>query len=236
MRLLNRTLVLTLLAACAVFAQKPNPQSATPLAGTTPPVPLNASQESASGDDVPVFTSDTRLVVVHASVLDNKGKLVTTLAQSAFKVQENGVEQAIKLFRREDIPVSMGIIIDNSGSMRDKRVKVSAASLDLIRASNPDDEVFVVNFNDDAYLDQSFTNDIKKLETALERYDTRGGTAMRDAISMSIDYVKDKGKKDKRVLIVVTDGNANTNTSATWNLPWCVLKTKLMVFAVLPAA
>jgi VWFA-related protein len=106
-----------------------------------------------------------------ASVLDSKGKLVTTLPESAFKVLENNVEQTIKIFRREDIPVSMGIVIDNSGSMRDKRAKVAAASLDLVKASNPQDEVFIVNFNDDAYLDQPFTNDLKKLETALERID-----------------------------------------------------------------
>ena len=213
MRPLNRTCVLVLLACSAALAQKPAQQAATPLANASPAANAQAavSQEGPSQGEVPVFTTDTRLVVVHASVLDSKGKLVTTLGQSAFKVQENGVDQAIKLFRREDIPVSMGIIIDNSGSMRDKRAKVAAASLNLIRASNPEDEVFVVNFNDDAYLDQSLTNDIKKLETALERYDTKGGTAMRDAIAMSIDYVKDKGKKDKKVLIVVTDGNDNTS-------------------------
>jgi Ca-activated chloride channel family protein len=164
-----------------------------------------------SQDDVPVFTADTRLVVVHASVLDRNGKLVTNLSESAFKVQESGVDQAIKIFRREDIPVSMGIIIDNSGSMREKSAKVAAAALALVRASNPEDEVFIVNFNDDAYLDQSFTNDIKKLEQALDRYATKGGTAMRDAISMSLDYMEETGKKDKKVLIVVTDGNDNTS-------------------------
>ena len=165
----------------------------------------------APQDEIPLFTADTRLVVVHASVFDRNGKLITNLSESAFKVQENGVDQTIKLFRREDIPVSMGIIIDNSGSMRDKSAKVAAAALDLVRASNPQDEVFIVNFNDDAYLDQSFTNDIKKLEQALDRYAAKGGTAMRDAISMSIDYMKKKGKKDKKVLMVVTDGNDNAS-------------------------
>ncbi len=162
-------------------------------------------------DEIPVFTADTRLVVVHASVLDSKGKLITNLPQSAFKVLENGIEQPLKIFRREDVPVSMGIVIDNSGSMRDKKTRVAAAALDLVRASNPQDEVFIVNFNDDAYLDQAFTNDIKKLEEALDRLETKGGTAMRDAVSMSIDYVKDKAKKDKKVLVIVTDGNDNTS-------------------------
>src|SRR6266852_3063235 len=179
--------------------------SATLLLGQSVPPP-----KAPAGDEF-VFTADTRLVVVHASVLDGKGKLVTTLPESAFKVLENGVEQTIKVFRREDIPVSMGIIIDNSGSMRDKRAKVAAASLDLVKASNPQDEIFIVNFNDDAHLDQSFTNDIQKLEQALDRYATKGGTAMRDAISMSLDYMKERGKKDKKVLMVVTDGDDNTS-------------------------
>ncbi|MEQ1948278.1 MAG: VWA domain-containing protein [Bryobacteraceae bacterium] len=178
--------------------------SAWAIAQIAPPPPAE--------DEVPTFVADTRLVVVHASVLDRNGKLITNLPQSSFKVQENGVDQAITLFRREDVPVSMGIIIDNSGSMRDKQAKVAAAALDLIRASNPQDEIFVVNFNDDYYLDQPFTNDVKKLEAALEQYKTRGGTAMRDAISASMDYVKDKAKKDKKVLVVVTDGNDNTSS------------------------
>jgi len=166
-------------------------------------------------DDVPVFTSDTRRVLLHVSVLDKAGKLITNLPQAAFKVTENGIEQQIRYFRREDIPVSMGLIIDNSGSMRDKVAKVNAAALALVKASNPQDEVFIYGFNDDTYVDQYFTNDIKKLEQALDKYDTRGGTAMRNAISMGIDYEKKDGKKDKKVLIVVTDGNdtASTETS-----------------------
>lgn len=172
---------------------------------------LAASALSAQ-DDIPVFTSDTRLVLVHASVVDRNGKLITNLPQSAFKILENGLEQQIKFFRREDIPVSMGVIIDNSGSMRDKRVKVAAAALELVKASNPQDEIFIVNYNDDAYLDQSFTSDVKKLEEALTRFDTKGGTAMRDALSMSMDYANEKGKKDKKVLVVITDGNDNTST------------------------
>jgi len=200
--------------------------SATLLLGQNAP-PANPP----AGDEF-VFTADTRLVVVHASVLDKNGKLVTTLPESAFKVLENNVEQTIKIFRREDIPVSMGIIIDNSCSMRDKRAKVAAASLDLVKASNPQDEVFIVNFNDDAYLDQPFTNDVKKLETALERIDSKGGTAMRDAISMSIDYVKDKGKKDKKVLIVVTDGNDNTSNIGLEELVRKAQQSDVLIYSI----
>src|ERR1019366_4178631 len=160
-----------------------------------------------------VFHADTRLVVCHTTVVDKNGHLVTTLTQDAFTVYENGIVQPIRIFHREDVPVSMGLIVDNSGSMRDKRAKVEAAALALVKDSNPDDEVFIVNFNDEAFLDnphgKAFTNDIKEMEEALTRIDSRGGTAMRDAIRMSIDHLKEKAHKDKKVLVVVTDGNDN---------------------------
>ncbi|MBV8550027.1 MAG: VWA domain-containing protein [Acidobacteriaceae bacterium] len=157
------------------------------------------------------FRSDTRLVVLHASVTDKKGKLLTDLPQNAFKVFENGQPQEVKIFKREDVPVSLGIIIDDSGSMMTKRSRVEAAALAMVRASNPQDEVFIVNFNDDAYLDVPFTNDIHKMEQGLARIDSRGGTAMRDAIGMSLDYMRTKAKKDKKVLMVITDGNDNAS-------------------------
>jgi len=168
--------------------------------------------------DPAVFTTETRLVVLHATVVDKTGHLVTNLLQNAFQVYENGVQQQLKLFRREDIPVSLGLVIDNSGSMRDKRQKVAAAALALVKASNADDEVFVVNFNDDAFLDCPFTNDVQKMEQALTKIDSRGGTAMRDAIRMSIDHMKDKAKKDKKVILVVTDGNDNASMISLENL------------------
>ena len=166
-------------------------------------------------DEIPTFRTEIKEVTLHVSVLDRTGKLVTNLPRAAFKVYEDNVEQPIKLFRREDVPVSMGILVDNSGSMNDKRARVAAAALALVKASNPDDEVFIVNFNDDAYLDQAFTHDTKKLEEALARLDARGGTAMRNAISGAIDYMKTDAKLDKKVLVVVTDGNDNSSTETT---------------------
>src|SRR5438552_3842016 len=141
-------------------------------------------------DEIPTYRTEIKEVTLHVSVLDKSGKLVTNIPRSAFKIYEDNVEQPIKLFRREDVPVSMGILVDNSGSMNDKRSRVAAAALALVKASNPEDEVFIVNFNDDPYLDQSFTHDEKKLEEALGRIDARGGTAMRNAISGAIDYMK----------------------------------------------
>lgn len=157
------------------------------------------------------FRADTRLVVLHASVVDNKGNLVTNLPREAFKVYENGVEQKLRVFRREDIPISLGLIVDNSGSMRNKRQKVEAAAIAMVKSSNRDDEVMVVNYNDEAYEDVPLTNDIRKMEEGLSRIDARGGTAMYDAISMTVDRLKEKGKRDKKVILLITDGNDNAS-------------------------
>ena len=178
------------------------------------------------------FRSDTRLVVLHASVTDHKGKLLTNLNQGAFKVFENGEPQQVKIFRREDVPVSLGIIIDDSGSMSTKRAGVETAALALVRDSNPQDEVFIVNFNDDAFLDVPFTNDIHKMEQGLARIDSRGGTAMRDALSMSLDYMRKSAKKDKKVLLVVTDGNDNASNISLEKVVARANQSDTLVYAI----
>jgi len=162
-----------------------------------------------------VFRADTRLVVCHTTVIDTKTThLVTDLPQSAFTVSENDVKQDIKVFKREDVPVSMGLVIDNSGSMRPKRSSVESAALALVKDSNPDDEYFIVNFNDTAYIDnpngRPFITDIEEMKEALTRIDARGGTAMRDAVQESIDWMK-KAHKDKKVLVLITDGVDNSS-------------------------
>lgn len=179
-----------------------------------------------------LFRSDTRLVVLHATVLDKSGKLVTNLPEKAFQVIENGVAQKLKTFRREDVPVSMGIIVDNSGSMRDKRLKVEAAAIGLVKASHPQDEVFIVNFNDEAFLDRDFTNSIKDLEEGLTKIDSRGGTAMRDAVRMSIDHMKEKAKRDKKVLLVITDGNDNSSMISLENLVKAAQESEILLYGI----
>jgi VWFA-related protein len=168
--------------------------------------------------------------------VDKNGHLITTLPRDAFTVYENGVQQEIRSFKREDVPVSMGLIVDNSGSMRDKRAKVEAAALALVKDSNPQDEVFVVNFNDEAYNDlphgKDFTSDIKEMEEALTRIDSRGGTAMRDAIRMSIDHLKEKAHKDKKVLVVVTDGNDNSSLVTLENLVRASQQSGVLIYSV----
>ena len=130
----------------------------------------------------------------------------------------------------------MGLVIDNSGSMRDKRAKVEAAALALVKDSNPADEIFIVNFNDEAFIDnphnKDFTNDIKELEEALTRIDSRGGTAVRDALRMSIDHLKEKAKKEKKVLVAVTDGNDNSSMISLENLIKAAQQTEVVVYAI----
>ena len=133
------------------------------------------------------------------------------LEKNAFSVFENNQAQNITSFRHEDVPVAMGIVIDNSGSMREKRDKVNKAALNLVRSSNPQDQVFVVNFNDEYYLDQAFTDNLNKLREALEKVEARGGTALYDAIVASADYMKHNARLQKKVLFVVTDGDDNAS-------------------------
>ena len=207
MRLLNNC-GLALLAAGLSAAQVPPPESGA------------------------VFRSDTRLVVLHTTVVDRHGKFVTNLPRTAFKVFEDGVEQQLKIFRREDVPVAMGIVIDNSGSMREKRRKVEDAAMALVKASNPQDEVFIVNFNDEAFLDVDFTSDLKKLEEGVASIDSRGGTAMRDAIDLSSEHLKAKAKLDKKVLVVVTDGNDNTSEITLERLVQKLQQSEILVYTI----
>jgi Ca-activated chloride channel family protein len=193
---------------------------------------LVASLGWAQDDGSAVFRAEARLVVLNASVTDKSGSLVTNLPQSAFHAFEDGAEQQIKLFKREDVPVSMGVIIDNSASMKTRRQKVELATRDLVANSNPQDEVFVINFNDDVYRDVDFTSDPKKLAQGLARIDSAGGTAMRDAIQAGIRYAKAKGKHDKKVLVVVTDGDDNMSEATLDEVVREAQQREVLVYAI----
>jgi len=197
---------------------------------------LSAQQKQTSDEPGTIFRSDTRVVVCNTTVVDKSGHLVTDLPREAFTITENGVQQRITLFKREDVPVSMGLIIDNSGSMRTKRAGVEAASLALVKDSNKDDEVFVVNFNDEPFLDlpnrKDFTNDIAEMEQALTRIDSRGGTAMRDAIRLSIDHLIEKAHRDKKVLVLVTDGVDNASIITQEALVRAAQQAGVLIYAV----
>jgi Ca-activated chloride channel family protein len=207
--------------APANAAEKPQSPPAQPPDGATPPASssgqVGASSAAQSPDSsesgVFVFRKQVEEVVLHATVVDDKQRIVTNLERAAFTVYEDGRPQTITSFRHEDIPVAMGIVVDNSGSMREKRQKVNAAALNLVRSSNPSDEVFIVNFNDEYYLDQDFTANINKLKEGLEKIEARGGTALYDAVVASADHLKG-AKLDKKVIFIVTDGEDNASSES----------------------
>jgi len=163
--------------------------------------------QSDKGYTLSVETLEVQLPI---SVLDREGRPVNGLTKENFQIFEDKVPQTIKTFKHEDIPLSLGLIIDNSGSMRNKRERVNSSALAFVRESNPDDETFIVNFDDSAYLEQDFTGSIGDLIDALDNIDARGETALYDALYLSAEHVKN-GKKDKKALLLITDGEDNVS-------------------------
>jgi VWFA-related protein len=202
-----------------------------PVSRPTPPPP--PGQDSNARKQGPSFILNVNLVVLHTTVLDDRQRFADGLKLENFRVFEDKVEQKLSVFRREDVPVSMGLVIDNSGSMRDKRPRVNEAAITLVQASNPQDEAFVVNFNDDFYLDldKDFTSSVPELKEALERIDSRGSTALYDAIIGSLDHLK-KASKDKHVLLIVTDGEDNTSHNSLEKTIREIQKTDTVIYTI----
>jgi Ca-activated chloride channel homolog len=156
---------------------------------------------------------DAYEVRLNATVLDGSGRSIQTLTKDAFTVYEDGVPQTISSFRHEDLPVSLGLLIDSSGSMYDKRTAVEKASVDFVKLSNPEDEEFLVDFSWEAFIDQDFTNSIDKLQQGLSFIKSSGGTAIYDALVASADYLSKNAKHPKQVLLVITDGEDNASSA-----------------------
>ena len=162
-----------------------------------------------------VIHSDVRLVLLDVSVKDHAGGWVSGLARDDFRVDENGAPQKITVFANNDIPVTVGILVDNSRSMGPKRSDVLAAATTFIAASNPHDEIFVLNFNDTVSRglppDVPFSDDIRQLRAALSRAFPEGRTALNDAVVDGLEQLK-LGKRDKKTLIVISDGGDNASS------------------------
>jgi Ca-activated chloride channel family protein len=227
------TFFLALAAVCLATAtraqqrQVPISPSGQPAAPNAPPPPPQGDQGNYK------IQSQVSLVVLHASVLNDRSVFVPGLKEENFRVLEDKVEQKLSVFKQEDVPVSFGLVIDNSGSMRDKRPQVNSAALTFVKTSNPQDEGFVVNFNDDYYLDteHDFTSDLEEMKAALERIDARGSTALYDAVIGSADHLK-KGTRDKKVILVVTDGEDNASRHSLENTIEQAQRNDAVVYAV----
>lgn len=194
-----------LLLIFIVFASGRGQQPARP---SPPPPPQNVPEPPLQSGYTIQRSVD--LVVLHVSVTDEHGQFVPGLKENNFRVFEDNSEQKISVLRQEDVPVSMGLLIDNSGSMDDKREKVNAAALTFVKTSNPDDEVFVAHFNDKYFYDRDFTNDAGELKKALEQAEPSSSTALYDAATASLDHLK-RGYLDKKVLLIVSDGEDNSS-------------------------
>jgi Ca-activated chloride channel family protein len=212
----------------SVLAQNdsPLPPSANPM---PPPPPGYGGQQEKGGS----IKASVDLVVLHVTVTDEAGQFAGDLKKGDFRVFENKVQQEVSVFSREDVPVSMGLVIDNSGSMREKREQVNSAAMTFVKTSNPQDEAFVVNFNDEYYLDTDgdFTSDQKDLNNALSRIDTRGSTALYDAVIGSLEHLK-KAHKDKRALLVITDGDDDASRKTLSEAMKAAAQSNAAIYAI----
>jgi len=144
-------------------------------------------------------------VVVHTTVLDKSGHFISGLKKEDFRMYEDGIGQTINLFSQEDVPVSLGIVLDTSGSMRNKIDNVNRAALAFIKASNPEDEVFLIGFNDQVELLEDYTSDLEEISDALDNIIVSGGTALYDAVHLAVEKAQ-KGIKPKKAIVLITDG------------------------------
>jgi len=175
------------------------------------------------------------LVVLNATVRDQKGRVAADLRQQDFEIFEDGVRQDIKLFRHEDIPVSVGLVIDHSGSMRPKLSNVIAAARTFIQSSSPDDQMFVVNFNENIIrglpADIPFTNRIDELARAISATPATGKTALYDAVWKASEWLAG-GIRDKKVLVVISDGGDNASTHTLADVLQAGNKSNIQVYTI----
>jgi len=175
------------------------------------------------------------LVVLHATVRDRKGRFVSDLREQDFEVYEDGARQSIRLFRHEDIPVTVGLVIDHSGSMRQKLSDVIAAARTFVQSSNPDDEMFVVNFNEQVSLGLPatirFTNRSDELERAILKTPATGQTALYEAAGEALERLQ-TGSRDKKVLIIISDGGDNASARSLAQVLQAAGQSSALVYTI----
>jgi VWFA-related protein len=221
MRLIQYAVLVLLLGGAVLALSAQQPVSSAPTQAPSLTVDRDPVR-SPEGDSLPstairkesegyVLHTDVEEVALNCSVLDGN-RLVPDLRRENFQVFEDGVKQTLISFQHTDLPVSIALVVDNSGSMSRKRPSVNKSALDLIAASNPLDEAFVVNFSDEAFIDQDFTSDANLLREGLSHIESRGATALYDAVVASADKLVADAKRPKQVLILITDGEDNAST------------------------
>ncbi|HEX4032517.1 MAG TPA: VWA domain-containing protein [Terracidiphilus sp.] len=189
----------------------PDPDVVQHADATLPPGAAAAGGPLKRQDGTYVLHADVDEVLLNCTVIDGKGQTVNDLHQGDFRVWEDGVEQKVTSLQHQDLPVSMGILVDDSGSMLDKRAAANMAAMHLLMSSNPRDAVFIVNFSEKAYLDQGFTSNLVALDRGLSRVSPKGTTALYDAVAASADELATHAKERKQALLIITDGADNAS-------------------------
>ena len=175
------------------------------------------------------------LVVLDATVRDRKGRPVSNLREQDFAVYEDGVGQPIRLFRHEDVPVTVGLVVDHSGSMRQKLPHVIAAARTFVQISNPEDRMFVVNFNENVTLGlpdgTGFSNSPQVLEGAISKAPTTGMTALYDAAIVALQRLQ-PGPQDKKVLLLISDGGDNASRHSLAQVLQMASRLRVVIYAI----
>jgi VWFA-related protein len=178
---------------------------------------------------------DVNLLVLHATVRDRKNVFAADLSEPDFAVYENGVRQTIRLFQHEDVPVAVGLVVDHSGSMRPKMADVIVAARTFVRLSNPEDQMFVVNFNEKVTIGLTrevlFTNRADQLESAILHAPVTGQTALYDAVAEGLVRLQ-ASERDKKVLIVISDGGDNASEHTLAEVLKMAGQSSAMVYAI----
>ena len=178
------------------------------------------------------LTVDVELVQLPVSVIDKHGLPVRGLRQEQFTVYEDKVEQNVALFKQEDVPLSVGLVIDASGSMSSKMDRLRTAAMTFVQESNPEDETSIVSFGDDVELKQDFTADTQKLSRALEDISTTGYTSLYDAILLGAKHLQEEGSHEKKVLLIVSDGDDNRSHYSLNQVLESLRESKIIVYSV----
>jgi Ca-activated chloride channel homolog len=240
-RIISLSLVLALLSVPAIYkadAQDP----------PRPPEPKRPSQQDtrerkgarrqgAQADELGTpgedrIKIDTDLVNLDVTVIDQNNNPIANLKKEDFSVYEDKVKQTIESVSREEAPVSFGMVIDTSGSMRSKLQSVSDAAVLLIKQMRQDDEAFVASFKAEAELAQEFTADRRELEDAIGDLYTSGGTALLDAIIATADYAQDNGKRRRKALVVISDGYEKNSSSKEKEVLEVIKEDEVQVYLV----
>jgi Ca-activated chloride channel homolog len=191
-----------------------------------------AAGSATAAQRPPVFRAEIGVVVLQATVHNRRGETMPGLPREAFTVYENGRRQAITIFRQGDAPLSLGLLLDNSRSMRGKREAAEAAALAVVRASRREDETFVMNFADKARVDVPLTADPDALTAGVVRRDSIGGTALRDAIAQAVEHLAAHATRTRRVLLVISDGNDNASLLDAEAVKRAALDRDVALFAI----